>query len=196
MPRKKRDPEAAKRAILASAVQLLQSDGAAAVTVEAVAKSAKTAKGLVLYHYKTKQALLEAAGHALLSGRLERWRGAFDKNGALPAIENSWRILTEESKNGVALAWASLLTPGEHLPDQVVKNLGHSFAAALGVAGMELFRRLETQPRIRQEELAWILSSLVSGVEAALVSGADPETLNAAYSAAWLAVLSLADVPQ
>jgi len=192
MPRKKRDPEQAKRSIIEAATAELSEKGAATATVEAVAKRAGCAKGLVLYHFKTKQTLFESAGVAIATTRAAQWTEAFQAINPTDAIDRTWELLTNESANGVTLAWSSLLSPIGQISDQAVKELAEGFASALGAAGMGLFQSLGTEPRVNEEELGWLLASIVTGVEAALLSGADPEVVNGAYTAALLGVLSLA----
>ena len=192
MARNKRDAERAKQAILDAVVRELCEKSGKTVTVEAVAKRSDHAKGLVLYHYKTKQNLFEAAGRVLADQRAARWTAAFSAKTPTDAIDRTWEILTEESKEGVALAWASLLSPNGNLSDPMVKEISEGFARALGQAGVRLFKALGTAPRVGEVELGWLLSAIVTGVEAALLSGADSEVVNGAYTAAWLGVLSLA----
>jgi AcrR family transcriptional regulator len=192
MPRKKRDSEQAKQAIVEAAVAELSEKGAATATVEAVAKRAGCAKGLVLYHFKTKQALFESAGAAIAATRAGQWSTAFEAGNPTDAIDRTWALLTKESTDGVTLAWSSLLSPIGQISDQAVKGLADGFASALGTAGMALFESLGTEPRVNEEELGWLLASIVTGMEAALSSGADPEVIDGAYTAAWLGVLSLA----
>ncbi len=191
MPRKKRDPEQARRSILDAAILELREKGAGAATVEAVAKRAGCAKGLVLYHFKTKQDLFEAAAVALANTRTSKWTAAFEGT-ATEAIDQTWDVLTAESANGVTMAWASLLSPTGQISDQAVKNLTESFASALGEAGFALFGRLGAEPRVSKEELGWLLSSIVTGIETSLLAGADMDAVDGAYTAAWLGVLSLA----
>ena len=190
-PRKKRDPEQARRSILDAAIHELRDKGAGTATVEAVAKRAGCAKGLVLYHFKTKQKLLESAGSALANTRVAKWTTAFEGT-ATEAIDQTWEVLTTESANGVTMAWSSLLSPTGQISDQAVSDISKSFANALGEAGFGLFARLGTEPRVSKEELGWLLASIVTGIETALLTGANAEAVNGAYTAAWLGVLSLA----
>lgn len=191
MPRQKRDPEQARRSILDAAIHELRDKGAGTATVEAVAKRAGCAKGLVLYHFKTKQNLFESAGSALVKTRMDKWTTAFEGT-ATEAIDQTWDVLTTESANGVAMAWSSLLSPAGQISDQSVSDLSKSFANALGEAGIGLFARLGTEPRVSKEELGWLLASIVTGIETSLLTGANAEAVNGAYTAAWLGVLSLA----
>ena len=192
MPRRKRDPEQAKRSIIEGATAELCEKGAATATVEAVAKRAECAKGLVLYHFKTKQGLFESAGAAIAVTRATHWAMAFEGGSPPDTIDKTWSLLTTESTNGTTLAWSSLLSPIGQISDHAVKQLAGDFARVLGEAGMGLFASLGTEPRVNEDELGWLLASIVTGVEAALLTGADPGVVGGAYTAAWLGVLSLA----
>jgi TetR/AcrR family acrAB operon transcriptional repressor len=55
----------ARQRILDSALQLVRENGAEAMSIEAVAAAAGSAKGLVHYHFKTKQGLLSAVAEKL-----------------------------------------------------------------------------------------------------------------------------------
>ncbi len=192
MAERTRDARKAKQAILDAAIAELCASDSSTVTVEAVAKRSNHAKGLVLYHFKTKRALFETAGRALAISRADRWTAAFKANTPPDAIDQTWTVLTQESNDGVALAWASLLGPNSSISDRVVKELAEGFAGVLGQAGFDLFEAFGTTLTVDRDELGWLLSSIVTGIEAALLSGADSEALNGAYTAAWLGVLSLA----
>ena len=84
-------PAPSKRArILEAAARIVEIDGAAHLTIDAVAAAAGVSKGGVLYHFPTKLALLEGMLERLLeqiAERAESWResGAGEPNGALIA---------------------------------------------------------------------------------------------------------------
>jgi AcrR family transcriptional regulator len=56
-----RQPEKTKAAILESVTRVLVDEGADAVTIDEVAKRAAISKGGVLHHFRSKEALLDAA---------------------------------------------------------------------------------------------------------------------------------------
>ncbi len=62
------DTSATVRAIIAAADRLVQRAGVARLTIEAVAREAGLSKGGVLYHFPSKQALVEAMIGTLLAG--------------------------------------------------------------------------------------------------------------------------------
>lgn len=55
-----KDPLGTKNKLLQAAAQIIQEQGVAQLTLEAVARQAQVSKGGLLYHYPSKNALLEA----------------------------------------------------------------------------------------------------------------------------------------
>ncbi|MBI2424216.1 MAG: TetR/AcrR family transcriptional regulator [Candidatus Hydrogenedentes bacterium] len=72
-----------KEFILESAEAVVLGDGAGKLTLDAVAKRAKVSKGGVLYHFPTKEALVEAMVNRLVSGTAAR------RDEALAALSDS-----------------------------------------------------------------------------------------------------------
>jgi len=183
----------AAQQILDAAEELICKQGATAVTIEAVAKAAGTAKGLVNYHYKTKRDLLLAVAMHVATKRTDRWADAFIAESPLDAVDRTWRLLTEESNDGTIRAWASLTGADSPLTDQTAKSLLEDFAAALSAELEKMLTSSGMDLRIPEDEVGWFLAAVVNGMAAHLVGGVSPETLEGAYQAAWLGVLSLAD---
>ena len=192
MTRTKRDPEGARTAILDASEALLRDRGAAGVTVEGVARRAGYAKGLVLYHFKTKLGLLEATARRLSEHREKKWKEAFDNGDPMTAVDATWALLTDESESGVTRAWISLVGPGRHITDQTVSELHERFSTCVGKATARLMAGIEHRFSIPEAEVGWLLASVVHGMGLSLLGGADRGTLSGAYAAAWLGVLSLA----
>lgn len=63
---RKKQPEQVRRALLDCAAQIAAEDGAAAITIQAVATRAGVTKGGLLHHFDSKQALLAAVFKDLL----------------------------------------------------------------------------------------------------------------------------------
>ena len=68
---RRKQPEQVRRALLDCAAQIAAEDGAAALTIQAVADRAGVTKGGLLHHFDSKQALLAAVFADLLE-RLDR----------------------------------------------------------------------------------------------------------------------------
>jgi AcrR family transcriptional regulator len=63
---RKKQPEQVRRALLDCAAQIAAEQGAAAITIQAVAERAGVTKGGLLHHFDSKQALLAAVFSDLL----------------------------------------------------------------------------------------------------------------------------------
>lgn len=189
-----RDGVEARAKILESAEELVRKKGANAVTVEGVAKAAGSAKGLVHYHFKTKMGLLSAVAGRLSESRIQSWSAAFESESPNQAIDQSWKLLAEESDNGTLRAWLTLLGTKESLADQATNNAIKQFRESVGNA---LLRMLEEDMGLRSTvpagEVGHLMVAVIDGIGVQLLGGADPEELQGAYAAAWLGLLSLTE---
>lgn len=70
--------EESKRRLLESAVDVLQTDGIAAMSARTVSQRAGVAQGLVFYHYGSVAELVAAACVSATQGRVERHRERFE----------------------------------------------------------------------------------------------------------------------
>jgi AcrR family transcriptional regulator len=64
-PRRGRPSTGARERILEAAIEVLKADGYAGLTIAKVAAAAGESKPLVVYHYGSKQGLVQAAGRAI-----------------------------------------------------------------------------------------------------------------------------------
>lgn len=188
---RKPDSQASKDAILEAATLLIMRSGSARISVDAVAKQAGVAKGLVHYHFKTKKGLFERVARHLGQRRREAWERAFQADDPQEAIDATWNLLTNESTNGTLTAWAMLFGSTGMVPEQVVKEEADAFGAALGTATERMLARLGLRPSIPVPEVGTLLSAMVQGMGTLLVRGSAPGNLHGAYAAGWLGVLSL-----
>ncbi len=184
----------AREAILQAAVSLLRERGACSVTVEVVANQAASAKGLVHYHFKTKQGLLAAAAERLAVTRDARWKEALEGPSLKQAIDRTWSLLTKESVDGTTRAWVSLVGLESMLPDQLARKLLLQFGNTLSTAlGQLLAEEMDLVPPVRTEELGWLLGIVIDGIGFQLLGGASLAELEGPYAAAWLGILSVAE---
>lgn len=184
----------AREAIIESAEALVRKNGAGAVTIEEVAKAAGTAKGLVHYHFKTKQGLLSAVADRLAASRIDNWATALRPGAPESAAETSWRLLTEEAATGVILAWQTLLYTGANanLPDQTAKLHASNFSNSLGTALTQLFADdMGLIPTIPTPEIGWLMAAVIDGIGLQLLAGIREERLYGTYAAGWLGLLAL-----
>lgn len=190
MPRKP-NTEASKDAILSAGIFLLKSGTSPRVSVDAVAKEAGVAKGLVHYHFKTKKGLFQTVATRLAEDRRSAWQEAFRKQDPQQAIDDTWTLLTVESSDGTLRAWDALFGSTGVLPEQTVRTETEAFGKALGTAAQGMLSRLGLSPSIPVSEVGALLSVIVQGMGTLLVRGVEPEGLQGAYAAAWVGLLSL-----
>ena len=182
----------ARERILECAEALMKQRGGEAVSIEAVAAAAGSAKGLVHYHFKTKQGLFSAVAERLTATRTSRWKAAFDAPSAQGAVQQTWSLLTDESGDGTVRAWQSLVGVEDRLTDGLAKKLRAEFASSLCSAFTSMLREeLGLTPTIPDSEIGQLLEAMVDGMGLQLTSGTEATALEGAYSAAWLGILSL-----
>jgi AcrR family transcriptional regulator len=82
-----------KEAILGAAIEVIVLHGLNNWTVEEVANRAHCAKGLVNYHYRSKQELLVQVAHTIRDDRSARRLAAIQTAGT-QALDRLWAALT------------------------------------------------------------------------------------------------------
>lgn len=123
--------------IVAACVDLLLRQGLSGWTLDAVARSAQCAKGLVLYHFRSKDELLTAAGEEFARQRLARRVEALAPGGTA-GLDRLWRLLAAEVTGGAFSLWLALLAERRTRPSVELKRsaragLGSAAATAIGV---------------------------------------------------------------
>ncbi|MGE0354260.1 MAG: TetR family transcriptional regulator [Gemmatimonadales bacterium] len=169
-----------RQAILDAARSVLVREGLAHWTIEKSAMTAGCAKGLVLYHFRTKHALLVELAAVLRDARLEGRREAMARRGTA-ALDRLWSVLEREVRGGEFSAWLSLTA--DHDPtvsaatrpaEQALGELGTAAAAALGLAhpldGM-------------------VIEAMLNGFQMELLAGRDPARLLEGYHRGWLSLI-------
>jgi AcrR family transcriptional regulator len=76
----------ARERILEAAIEVLKSDGYAGLTIAKVAAAAGESKPLVVYHYGSKQELVQAAGRAIAEMITDEVLAAVDGAGTVEAV--------------------------------------------------------------------------------------------------------------
>lgn len=145
-------------AILIAASEVIAQDGAGKLTIDAVAKKAEMSKGGVLYHFPSKDALLEGMLNALL-GRIEERRQATGKKSKLSGMLNTIDP-QDESERAMSLAILAtaaqkpeLLAPARAYFSQMneevsaeTKDPEVSSILLLALEGMRFLNMLELNP--------------------------------------------------
>lgn len=186
-----RSKEAARKAILDAADLVLKRDGAYNMTMDAVARAAGCAKGLLHYHFHTKQRLLVEAVGRISTEREVQWTQAFDTADPHEAIDRTWNVIAQEVESGTLRAWSSLFTLSDSAVDQAVSKASARFRDQITTATRDLLARANCESTLPVDRLGWLLTAVVDGMSFQLAAGADAEVLADAYAAAWLGVLSL-----
>lgn len=113
----KRTSTATRDKILTAAANVVISQGASRMTLEAVAKEAGVSKGGLLYHFPSKDALIEGMIEHMVQGLTERIRKAYDEDD-IGTNQGRWlRALTranfqsQDLELGAGLTAAVLLQP-------------------------------------------------------------------------------------
>ena len=110
-----RDGTNTRNAIVNGALALLRDGGLSRLSVEGVAARADVAKGLVLYHYKSRAQLVELCGRRLEEDRADRLQAAGRGQG-IAAVDAVWEELLRQQDDGTARAWLSLAAVGAVAP--------------------------------------------------------------------------------
>jgi len=170
-----------KDAILAAAIEVVALHGLNNWTVEEVANRARCAKGLVNYHYRSKQDLLVQVAETIRDDRAARRLAAVQSSGA-QALDRLWETLTLEMESGWFAARISLLATDGPLRAAVGSTTPSSkaFALALGRA-LDLGDKL--LPRVR------LIEATLDGLQLGMLQGATPAAAEEDYHRFWLTVL-------
>jgi AcrR family transcriptional regulator len=182
---------AARKAILEAAAAVTVERRGGPITTELVATRARCAKGLVHYHFTTKEALLAEVAARLWGERAEQWRAALAVDDATQAIGTAWTLLQAEATDGLAPAAAWLGMLDDKLVVQSVNNGRTSFVAALSDALAGLLMRMRLQATVPVAELAALLAATTEGLGLRMAGGAAPGDLEPAWAAFWVGLLSL-----
>src|SRR5258706_5917501 len=103
-----------KDEILAAAIEVVALHGLNNWTVEEVANRAHCAKGLVNYHYRSKQELLARAAETIRDDRSARRLAAVQVPWT-KALDRLWQTLLREVDSRWFAAWLSLLAADDPL---------------------------------------------------------------------------------
>ncbi|HEX9582025.1 MAG TPA: helix-turn-helix domain-containing protein [Gemmatimonadales bacterium] len=187
----RRKPEEARATILAATERLLRKRGTGTPTLDAVAREARCAKGLVNYHFPSKAALLAAIAEAMGRERTRRWQSTLGGSSPEVAIRATWDLVLAECRDGTSSAWAALRAERDRTTVQTVSSQVAGFGRSLATSLATMLSALELKANVPVSELGWYLAAVVHGMELMVDAGADPGELQGAYAAAWLGILSV-----
>ena len=170
-----------KDTILSAAIEVIALHGLNNWTVEEVANLAHCAKGLVNYHYRSKQELLTRAAETIRDDRCARRLAAVQASGTL-ALDRLWETLIKEVETGWFAAWLSLLAADDPLRKAAAVRTEESarFAAALS-------RSLGLGALLLAESA--LIQAALDGLELRLLSDVPAAETQEAYHRFWLTVV-------
>jgi AcrR family transcriptional regulator len=157
------DSTPTRSAILSAALQTLRRAGLDGFTIAAIAQRAGVAKGLVPYHFGSRQRLLARCGAEIAEERARRLAAALDGRTGAAAADAGWEELRRQQADGTARAWQALCSA------DVIDRSNNNQDFEDTARGM-----------------------LLDGCSAALATGAPLQDVKDAFDAGWLALLDLA----
>lgn len=171
-----------KDAILGAAIEVITLHGLNNWTVEEVANRAHCAKGLVNYHYRSKQELLKCAAETVRDDRTARRLAAIQSSGS-QALDRLWVVLVQEVESGWFAAWLSLLSADDPLRKATAERPADTIAFASALSrSLGLGDELALQGALIQAAL--------NGLQLRLLEGAPAAQTEEAYHRFWLTVVT------
>ncbi len=172
--------------ILEKALEVVMESGAASLTFEAVAKKSGISRGGILYHFPSKQALLQAILDQYVTKDMESFNKHWEKLGSTPETMVKAELLcaTEEDmdRDDEAVALLAAVVNNPALLDNVKpiiegrydvarnqKTFERQASVLLALDGIYMLRALGLQPLNRKErkKVYQYLLSLLNDKEAA-----------------------------
>jgi AcrR family transcriptional regulator len=149
-----------------ASLRTLRDDGLDGFSIAAVAQRAAVPKGLVLYHFGSRQQLLASCGLAVAEERSHRLAAAQAGGSGAVDADACWEELRRQDADGTTRAWLALCSAG--LIDRSTKQTDFE----------ETARQM-----------------LLDGCAAAIATGAPLQDVREAFDTGWLALLDLASRP-
>ena len=181
----------ARDRVLSVAVRHLKRAGTSVIRLDQVADEAGCAKGLVTYHFNSKDGLIHAATEEILRTNAADWQHALRADSFEAVVRQTWRTLAAEVRDGHWRAWLSLAASKDRVIIQLVSNHVVRFGDTLRQAAESQIRTMGLEPTVSTEELGQFLAAGLLGLGVQLATGVKPETLEGAHSAMWAAVLGM-----
>ncbi len=167
-----------KQAILDQSVAILVRKGLGGWNLEEVARQARCAKGLVLYHYRSKAALLGLTATELERTRWDRRFVALAGGDGLVGIDRLWDEMVAEVDSGRFGAWVSLAAAGYRGTEP---GRSQSFRSAVA-------RRLGLPTEALADAAS--IEATMEGMTLLLSRATSREVLRAAYDRLWASMVA------
>jgi AcrR family transcriptional regulator len=169
-----------KAAIVRASRDLLARKGLGGWTIEEVARHTPCAKGLVLYHFKTKTGLLTATAEVIREERMNRRWNALKQEGTA-ALDALWAVLMGEVRSGEFAAWIALSA----VPEEPIHLALRTNPADLQRLQAAIGRSLG----ISDAHTGELLESVLAGFQTALLHDHDASLVRDAYHHFWLGLI-------
>lgn len=181
MGRRKSDSGLSQEVIVEAAVNVIQDRYLTDWTVDNVASQAGCAKGLVLYHFKSKEALLGRVVERVRESQSSRRAEALSKAQGSAALDRLWQVLAADVKSGAFGLWVGLL--GEQRTRKTAARRPEDDEKLLQLAAVAL--------GVPADSLALpLVPAALDGFSLELLQGRSPATVRERYDSFWLGVLS------
>ena len=173
-----------QESIVEAGVAVLRNMNLTDWTVDSVATKAGCAKGLVLYHFKSKDAFLlrvaDRVAQEQAGGRLSALKGA---RGAA-ALDRLWTCVAAEVKSGTFGLWVGLL--GDSRTRKAAARTQQDSADLVAASAEAL--------SVPEESLALpLIPAALDGFSLELLQGSTPASVRERFDTFWLGVLSDAE---
>lgn len=167
--------------ILGAALKVLGSHSIAQWTVDQVAAEAGCAKGLVLYHFKSKDALLVRVAERVHENLRSRRFSALGSAKGAASLDRLWAAMVSDVKSGEFALWLGLL--GDSKTRKAASHTGEDDRQL--VAGAAQAMGIATE-----SAALGLISPALDGFALALVQGRNEADVREGYDEFWLGVLS------
>ncbi len=167
-----------KDSILTATVHLLGENGLLGCSIEHVSRAARCAKGLVNYHFGSKDRLLEAVADRIRDRRRQSRVAALSVGLGTKALDALWDTLHREVTTGEARAWFALASGSPQL------------LAREANTGLELVQLATRALDLRDEAIpVLLLLSALDGFQLRLLAGTPSDEVRETFDRFWLLVL-------
>ncbi|MSR06198.1 MAG: TetR/AcrR family transcriptional regulator [Gemmatimonadetes bacterium] len=181
----------ARDRVLTTAARHLKRAGISGFTLDEIAEEAGCAKGLITYHFGSKDELIHAATEEILRGNETQWLTTLRADSFETAVRQTWQTLLAEVRDGYWRAWLSLAVSRDKVIVQLVSNHAAGLSEKLQAGIESQFRTMGLEPTVTVAELGQFLAVGLQGLGLQLATGVKPELLEGAHSALWVAVLGM-----
>jgi len=181
----------ARDRVLSVAVRHLTRAGISTITLDEIAHETGCAKGLVTYHFGSKDQLIVAAAEEILRVHEAEWLKALGAESFEAAVRQTWQTLVTEVREGFWRAWLSLAASRDRVIVHLVNNHTTKFVDLLRAASESQIRTMGLEPTVSMADVGQFLAVGLQGLGLQLAAGVKQEVLEGAHSALWIAVLGM-----